>query len=769
MISKLDSLQNTYYSLEDSEFLDTVIADIKSFTGRHWNNSKAVLVFPPFNNFRRFLVHSVVKDVFSDEDLGTFSIGQELSRRIVVCNKLLLNDKVNVEDGDNSTLPLSKKMKEEKSKPAVINKDITRTRTPTVNIYRPPAARFAESRSITTVTEEVKVKDVRRSRVRRPDQQVYVPRPKRASYSAINSAAVPDSSSNKESLRRIVNDPVVQYVENQKSSSKLNSHRNSVQEDISFSEDSSSLSSCETLSGNAVTNLRVNATQQTALPNSDDDITQVSSKHLKSCCTLNNSSSSSRCNDDSETTVIDLEEYEVTVKEKNKSQEYRNDKSSECGYLNNSCNSSSSSNSSSNVTRDEQNHNFDDSADDIRVIATVRSESDHNKVQEDEECELLRKERVEIIDVENETTLIIDSDETVKGDVEKETINNSQSISTNCLSSGEVEIDCEVLYSGDTSLDSSSHSVEIIETSGEKQKNGDGNDVLEKSSHEDRNLKNRRILHSFPPVSDVLIITDPVKDETVVENEVVVSDKKSVDSVDSETKVNKSGDNKVNSYDKVKNKKVSKSAEVTAAVTTVSINRDECDWESMFTDDGECLVPGLIEELTRNVGRVKVATAESDYRSYQTSDERSTDGECIIEIYDFPAEFKTHDLLTVFAAYRNRSFHIKWVDDTHALGIFSSPLVADEVLASDLPFVKTRPLRLAIAESKIKARNLILPPMERPKTCTAMARRLVTGALGLRLPSASKEREAEKKVLREAREKRRLEAKQREAIWEGLS
>lgn len=766
MITKLDSLKNTYYSLEDSEFLDTVIADIKSFTSRHWSNSKAVLVFPPFNNFRRFLVHRVVEDVFSDEGLGTFSVGQELSRRIVVCNKILLNDKTDVEGSDNSTLPLSKKMKEEKSKPAVINKDVTRTRTPTLNIYRPPAARFAESRSSTTVTEDAKVKDVSRSRVRRPDQQVYVPRPKRASYSTVNSV-VPDSSSNKESLRRIVNDPVVQYVENQRSSSKLNSHRNSVQEYSSFSEDNSSLSSCETSSGNLVTNLCVNGTQQTALLSSDDDIVQLSSKHLKSCCTLNNSLSSSSCNDNSKKSVIDLEENEVSVTETNKSQEYRNDKSRECGYLNNSCNSSSS-NSSSNITRDQQNFNFDGIAEDIRVITSVHSDSDDSKVQEDEECELLKKEQMEIIDVEDETTLIIDSNETVKGNVEKETIKNCQSISTNCFSAGEVEIHCDVLHLGDTSLDSSSHTVEIIKTRNscsEKQKNGDGDNVLEKSSHEDRNLKNRRILHSFLPVSDLLIISDPVKVETLVENE--VSDKKSVDTVDSETRVNKSGDNKVNSNDKVKNKKVSRSAEVTT--TTVCVNRDECDWESMFTEDGECLVPGLIEELTRNVGRVKVATADSDYRSYQTSDERSTDGECIIEIYDFPAEFKTHDLLTIFAAYRNRNFHIKWVDDTHALGIFSSPLVADEVLASDLPFVKTRPLRLAIAESKIKARNLILPPMERPKTCTAMARRLVTGALGLRLPSTSKEREAEKKVLSEAREKRRLEAKQREAIWEGLT
>lgn len=80
--------------------------------------------------------------------------------------------------------------------------------------------------------------------------------------------------------------------------------------------------------------------------------------------------------------------------------------------------------------------------------------------------------------------------------------------------------------------------------------------------------------------------------------------------------------------------------------------------------------------------------------------------------------------------------------------------LADEVLACTLPFVKTRPLRLAIAESRIKARNLVLPtlpPMERPKTCSALAKRLVSGALGLRLPTSSQDREKEKQLLKEAR------------------
>ncbi|KAF3855984.1 hypothetical protein F7725_016707 [Dissostichus mawsoni] len=54
----------------------------------------------------------------------------------------------------------------------------------------------------------------------------------------------------------------------------------------------------------------------------------------------------------------------------------------------------------------------------------------------------------------------------------------------------------------------------------------------------------------------------------------------------------------------------------------------------------------------------------------------------VIEIYDFPALFKTDDLLDAFAEYSvlmcfpvcccDGGMKIEWVDDTHALGVFSS-------------------------------------------------------------------------------------------------
>jgi hypothetical protein len=81
-------------------------------------------------------------------------------------------------------------------------------------------------------------------------------------------------------------------------------------------------------------------------------------------------------------------------------------------------------------------------------------------------------------------------------------------------------------------------------------------------------------------------------------------------------------------------------------------------------------------------------------------------------------------------------------------------LAAAEVLATHHPFVKTRPLHEATPESRMKARRaaeFLQPYRPRPETCAALARRLVTGALGVRLNTTREEREAERKLLKDAR------------------
>lgn len=47
--------------------------------------------------------------------------------------------------------------------------------------------------------------------------------------------------------------------------------------------------------------------------------------------------------------------------------------------------------------------------------------------------------------------------------------------------------------------------------------------------------------------------------------------------------------------------------------------------------------------------------------------------------------------------------------------------------------MKTRPLKNATKESKLRAATVVSLPATRPKTCTAMARRLVSSALGLKV------------------------------------
>ncbi|XP_025160003.1 uncharacterized protein LOC105183259 isoform X2 [Harpegnathos saltator] len=272
------------------------------------------------------------------------------------------------------------------------------------------------------------------------------------------------------------------------------------------------------------------------------------------------------------------------------------------------------------------------------------------------------------------------------------------------------------------------------------------------SSNNTTSDQNERLVRRNVVMSDVLIISDIVEDKP-----------KNTEQVPA---ILTSPEKKVKKIERPKSKPAPPPS------PPLKINRDECDWDSLFDDNGDCLDPTLIEELTSAVGEVMVEQPKNDYKAYTKQVQVSSDEFAhVVEIYNFPSEFKTSDLAAVFSPFRNGGFELKWVDDTHCLGVFSSPLIAAEVLASDHPFVKTRPLSEASALSKTKARKsaeFLQPYRNRPETCAALARRLVTGALGVKLATARQEREHEKNVLREAKEKRRLANKQREDVWEGI-
>lgn len=70
------------------------------------------------------------------------------------------------------------------------------------------------------------------------------------------------------------------------------------------------------------------------------------------------------------------------------------------------------------------------------------------------------------------------------------------------------------------------------------------------------------------------------------------------------------------------------------------------------------------------------------------------------------------------------------------------------------PFIRTRPLSQATEASKSRALRVtesLLPFKRRPETSVALAHRLVSGALGIRVQVTKKQREEEKQKLRDAK------------------
>lgn len=81
-------------------------------------------------------------------------------------------------------------------------------------------------------------------------------------------------------------------------------------------------------------------------------------------------------------------------------------------------------------------------------------------------------------------------------------------------------------------------------------------------------------------------------------------------------------------------------------------------------------------------------------------------------------------------------------------------LSAAQALNQTYAFVQLKPLKSATNESRAKAKKSALylqPYKQRPETCPALAKRLVTSALGVRLNTSKQEREAEREQLKKAK------------------
>ncbi|NWJ06823.1 R3HC1 protein, partial [Crypturellus undulatus] len=153
-------------------------------------------------------------------------------------------------------------------------------------------------------------------------------------------------------------------------------------------------------------------------------------------------------------------------------------------------------------------------------------------------------------------------------------------------------------------------------------------------------------------------------------------------------------------------------------------------------EDEDCS-PELLEEIAAHltVKDISVEKISFDYCSYGEAQLSESDFSHVVEIHDFSPSLKTEHLMEIFSDFHESGFKIQWVDDTHALGIFCSVTAACQALGRRYPSLKIRPLIHATRQSKTKALQrpkLLQLAKERPQTDTAVARRLVTRALGLK-------------------------------------
>ncbi|NXY50960.1 R3HCL protein, partial [Ceuthmochares aereus] len=78
-------------------------------------------------------------------------------------------------------------------------------------------------------------------------------------------------------------------------------------------------------------------------------------------------------------------------------------------------------------------------------------------------------------------------------------------------------------------------------------------------------------------------------------------------------------------------------------------------WDTLFNDDGDCLDPRLLEELSGGEkSRERQQSPRFNYYGAEPAAPDLSDDELphVIEIYDFPSDFRTEDLLRVFCSYQ---------------------------------------------------------------------------------------------------------------------
>ncbi|XP_055376844.1 dual specificity protein kinase pyk3 [Condylostylus longicornis] len=685
-------------SLFDEEFVYNVRKDIQSYLKKYQSNNR-VLIFPPVNNYRRFLIHRTCEEFSLTYNLVTFSVGSGPERRTVVCYKEQLqipieflsssdkkeernknwrssdtkfdpkkfnNNKMGVEKNNESGISTPRNSVEKYCPPALrklkesseLEKPGLKTTAKTLVNESPENKSQCTSKTQIPSTENISTASTSSKsgcigvtrparRERRPDREVYVPRARRSQTSIPNQSSINISPISTSSLTN-------SCASDEKTvSSTINSHKKNKEQNHHYHHNHQ-----------RDQHQQNHQQQQNKITKhlAEDD-----KRHLSSTTTTTATNSS-----------YEIPSYEPVISK----------------------------------TSLKNNDNCDNKTTDNLVDTTNYTEEiilQNNKQTKNNK--LTNSELVNNCDSLDVTQNCVNSTNII-------TRNNQHQLITEMNKSNKM-----------ASLDQKGNSTPLrIEDANNKLHNKNDHDVEEfERASKEINRSNRRIIkQTFK--SDILEIPEPT------------------------LKVLPSNNNQ--KLTKIK-----------------SIDPELDDWDTIFDDNGECLDPKLIEELTATVGKVQIETPKTDYSAYLMKQDILSEEEFphVLEISNFPVEFKTQDLMMIFSDYKESGFDIKWVDDTHALAVFSSSKIAAEVLAKHHPFVALKPLAEATFESRAKAKKCsssLQPYRPRPETCAALARRLVTGALGVRLKTAAQERENEKRVLKEAKERKLLAAKQRDEVWE---
>ncbi|KAM4038530.1 uncharacterized protein ACNLHF_016885 [Anomaloglossus baeobatrachus] len=157
---------------------------------------------------------------------------------------------------------------------------------------------------------------------------------------------------------------------------------------------------------------------------------------------------------------------------------------------------------------------------------------------------------------------------------------------------------------------------------------------------------------------------------------------------------------------------------------------------TMQGDEEQKMMEQLMAEIQSKVCEkdVHIQPLKGDFSEFaEVQVDRGRFGH-IIEVYGFSSKLKAEDLMEPFKKYRDGGFWMEWVDNSHVLGIFSSPEEAYAASSQMHPDMKFRPLSQGSRQSKSRVYEkpaLMQTHKERPRTDATVARRMVYQALAV--------------------------------------